>query len=138
MRDFTRPPKFILSAERKELTPEANALRHAELGEKIKALGYHGIEVDGVYDGVAEKSWLVFNPRDNKLRELAAEYDQESTLFIDFENTATLGDRVGIALAVGKWTEVDDPGTRDHTVVKTEDATYYYVVEWAWRADKAA
>jgi|SRR5690606_4905544 len=140
MRDFTKPAKLFISAERTQFDAETNARLHQELGNSIKASGHRAIECEGVYEGVREKSYIVFSPR-LEIYDLARQYDQDTVLHVDHEDTATLvrlSD--GKIVGAGKLAQVsaDKAEGVDHTRVDTGENVYHYIVEWSLNPAEAA
>lgn len=79
---------YIISAERANLRPEVNKAYMRELAGHLWLMDVQVKEVDGMYKGVAEKSFYVKGHRPDlldQLLEIAKQYGQECILAVDTE-----------------------------------------------------
>lgn len=91
MRVLTETPVTIISAELSTLGKEENSARTLGLRAclDLQFGSKYVKQVRGKYNGVSEVSFVVNGDRD-KLRNLAAEFGQESILALDTSRNATL------------------------------------------------
>jgi hypothetical protein len=77
----------FVSAARPQFSDEVNAGRHENLGQQLMARGFAIAEVQGRYDGMAERTWMVdlrgAAPPMMYVMDLAKRYGQESVLVVD-------------------------------------------------------
>lgn len=96
----TEVPFFIISAHNNDAAllegPEYHDYYHDSLKDDLALLSHPHIPVEGKYDGVTEKSFLVFCPKGTadecwqQIRTLGAIYGQQSILFVDANRQAAL------------------------------------------------
>lgn len=60
-----------------------NATRHAELGARLRELGYEPIEQSGVYGGAPEPSWLVFGITPEEAIKIGGDFHQDAVITND-------------------------------------------------------
>lgn len=134
MRDFTNPGFYILSAYL--ATADDNEARHADLIQELTSRGVSFREVEGVFNGEVEKSVLLSGSYSEVVHQLCDKFEQECYLQVDCWEAAHLRDKKGDILAAGEWRKAkrEEALGVDHT----EWNGNYYVVDWRYRAEKAA
>jgi hypothetical protein len=133
----TNTPFAILSAERPEYTSEVNQWRSRSLESQLASRDMDQRQLQGVYKGTNERSFLVLLPGGETgyhyatgLPQLARRWGQESWLYVDANRFASLHYADGRIEALGVWqaaTRADavaadghtyDPGTGLYFVVR--------------------
>jgi len=108
---ITESPFIVFSAERSELSDEANHDRTKLLGGALTSRGIEWQSVAGFYDGRPETSFLVFaqegDASADQIERLARHYDQESILYVDAQRLAyLLVLKEGRTIELGKFKEI--------------------------------
>lgn len=122
---------FIFSTELASNTPSSNDFAHM-LGEnalKVENISFK--DVDHVYKGVKERSFLVEAKHDDAVFDLAVDFGQESVLYVDPKRQAFLvyiG--TGDVRPIGQFTEVAKDEALKHDAMTLDIATgKYYIVK---------
>jgi hypothetical protein len=130
----TNIPFVVISAERGEYTPAVNQWRTESLASQLEARDLRTIPMDGVYQGKAERSFLVFLPPEHAaytltmLRQLGRRWGQESILHVDANRGAELlymDERTPIDL--GQWQTVSaaEAANADGYTYSPDTDSYY-------------
>jgi hypothetical protein len=135
----TFPPFVILSAERTGMHEEVNAWRTASLQHQLTHRDLSPLPVEGVYQGCAERSFLVFLPAVNQdyvlsmLIGLARRWGQESVLYVDSNRESCLLYSDGRpALELGRWQTVDAIDAKvEESYTYSPDQDAYYITRRA-------
>jgi predicted GNAT family acetyltransferase len=131
-----RGPVTMLSAERGEHTPEANAARTDELEGKLKATGLPYAKTRGMYtdqvtgNAAGEDSFTVTTPNESArqtVRKLADQYDQQAVLHVD-ENGARLHNQDGTTIPLGAHLQEATADEAKAAGNWTEHNGKYYIV----------
>ena len=111
--------KIILSAELSSLDDATNAIRTEHLRNALQLAGINYLDVNGVYKGVSEKSYITFidNYDFEKLKTVKrlafTDFKQECVLIIDNRNEARLLYNDKSLTHIGTWRRVDEPSDSD-------------------------
>lgn len=97
--------KYIISAELSSLKASENKARTLILVREMLELGLDFVAVKGVYKGVAERSFVVFEHGmpTGWILDTMRKFGQESILAIESDNKATLVYADGSAECLGKF-----------------------------------
>lgn len=119
-------PFVIFSASRSALSAEENAERTGFMRAQLEAEGIPVVDVDGFYNGYAEKSFLAYTyegtAESRVIERLAALYKQDAILYVDANRLAYLRYADNQPnLELGMWREVSayDAGrSRSYTYIR--------------------
>ncbi|ATS92423.1 hypothetical protein PGT2_g00005 [Escherichia phage PGT2] len=125
--------KVLISAFRKENDLLTHINNHAELFDRITALGLTPQPVDGVWKGVSEFSYMVHGVTTAMLKAfyaMARDYNQEAILLVADDNRAAVVPTDGPVMApmidVGDWREVSkEIAIQFDGYTKTRDGRYF-------------
>ena len=134
MRALQNTIKFIFSAQRKDVDDRINTAHHSIVCNHVNNLGWSYRELDGVFDGIPEKSIVVVahhtqaDKAEAMVRSICKEYLQECYLKVDQDFNAyfcTDGtqDKAGVFTSVSQAEAIGkdhsyDPITDTYWVVK--------------------
>lgn len=126
---------YYISAFKSNLDCATNLDRNEQLASKLSKLGYTKTSAIGCYNGSIELSFIVANPIEFDIINLAKEFEQESIMkvygvdnvaeliFIDNDNRKVIG-----KIKSYNEGEVSLSG-KDYTFVGSDSGGKYYVVE---------
>lgn len=130
-------PFIVLSSDRASNSAELNAAERDLFERQLRARNLDFKQVDGVYKGTRETSYVVLTPTtgdEQNAISLARRYGQESVLLVDANRYATLvflnpgqgGPHIKELKGVGHWRATDrtEAETQDSY---TQDGEAYYV-----------
>ena len=122
----TIQPFIIFSVFNSDSTLEENTHRHVTVREFLDAESIKYIEVEGVYKGDHERSFLVSDTdRSRAIVENAAiSYGQECILFVDANKNADLVYQDGTRESIGKWGRVGSNESPDSYTVGPRGERY--------------
>lgn len=132
-------PFIVISAERPDWSDEINKWRSDSMLRQLAALPNLTkesiIPLRGKYDGIEERSFLVFLPSGENhphfydLIRLARRWGQESVLYVDANSQASFI-RPGAAgnkwVPAGRWESSDGRPVSDYS--QTSDGRYWHIV----------
>lgn len=139
----TSTPFVILSAQCADLSDDINLWRTASMRRQLHNSALLGpvLPVLGKYNGIEERSFLVFLPGGNEHRaafdellRIAARWQQESILYVDANRYASLyyphaDGMIHTACHLGRWIEVSKGVASDlEAFTETEDGRIWAVV----------
>ncbi len=128
----TKRPVIIFSAELSNLTPRENAVRTAEVRERLDTYGILYREVEGHYKGNKETSFVVANtPQTYEDVYVIAllDFDQECILLRGEDDKTYLMNR-GSAEYIGKFTQVpEDIAVQQGDYTYDKEYNAYYIVK---------
>ena len=129
-----KSPFFIVSAQKAELTPAANAARADEMARLLTASGLTWERVRGVWDGCIEDSFLVLatsteGPEFETVRNLAQDFDQVCFLSVDSARIVALEFVSGDLEIIGKFQVLPDGAELPQNYTIDKDGTVY-VTGW--------
>lgn len=122
---------MILSAERAGLSAAENAQRTAFLKRQLDSAGLDPMPVTGMYEGLAESSFLIWNDDPGTaetVSRLAETYQQESVLHVDANREAYLTFTDGrTPLELGHWHAISPTtaATEATSYTRTPDGRYF-------------
>lgn len=116
----------FISAERFNLSKKENDRRTETLRKNLDNRGLSYDDVVGMYDGVEEKSFRVWNFPEAEALALASHYAQESILVVDNDDNATVIFSDGNHRELlGKLREVSEVEARKHAGYSIIDGKYF-------------
>lgn len=102
--------RIIFSVEQANKSREENQFNNAEARRTLENFGMTFIEIQGVYKGTSEVSFMVFHSNkyvEQTVKQIVKTYNQESILNIDSNNQAYLEFFNGEKnMELGRWNEV--------------------------------
>lgn len=118
----------ILSAFKDSLSTEANMHRHAVVEETLTNNGYGFKQVEGVYKGTSELSYVVVyhTPAQYQfLLNLAKALEQECILDVDSQRDATLVYTTGDIVPIGRFLNVGEMQAKSMESYTRDGENYY-------------
>lgn len=129
------PITYIISAYRPDRDFVSNRIAHDALRQLLQVAGYGIKQVDGVYKGQKEKSFVVVGATDNAILSLAWTFSQESVLKLHGDRHADLLYTNGVVEPLGKFVAVGQAEALKHdsyTYCPVNDT--FYIIEVATHA----
>ena len=127
--------RVFVSVELSTRSNHDNTMETLYAKDALELLGLPFKQVDGMYNGVAERSFMLSGEVGQNMALILAELNnQESILLVDDNNDATLvylrdaaGDKVWREEVLGKFVEVDANEALESTAYSKIDGKYYMV-----------
>lgn len=131
MKSLTHTPFIIFSGEKSNLSLETNRGITEHIKRMLQIYDIPFKEIEGVYDGVPEKSFLIVGDvtARNVVGRIALAHEQESILFVDqFRNTELHFLDGSAVINLGDWTEVSEEEAKKTEAFSKDISTGKYYI----------